>query len=124
MLLVEDEPALLNLCERRLKQLGYNVLSMGCPQEAIRFAETYPQEIHLLLTDVIMPNVSGEQVWTRVRAGRPDLRCLFMSGYTADIIGRRGVLDQDIAFLEKPFTQQSLAAKVRQALEQPPSMKR
>ena len=124
VLLVEDEPALLNLCERRLKQLGYNVLPMGCPQEAIRFAETYPQEIHLLLTDVIMPNVSGEQVWTRVRAGRPDLRCLFMSGYTADIIGRRGVLDQDIAFLEKPFTQQSLAAKVRQALEQPPSMKR
>lgn len=117
VLLVEDEPAILNLGTRMLEGLGYSVLAAGTPGEALRLAEEWPGEIHLLITDVVMPEMNGRALADRLRAVVPGVRCLFMSGYTANVIAHRGVLDQGVSFLEKPFSRDELAAKVREALE-------
>jgi len=116
VLLVEDEPALLELGTTLLKRMGYTVLPANEPETAVQVAEEYPQEIHLLMTDVIMPGLSGREVSERVRALRPEIRCLFMSGYTADIIAEHGILDDGVNFLQKPFTLRNLTEKLREAL--------
>ncbi len=119
VMVVEDEPGLLKLCQRRLEQLGYHVLATDKPTEAVGLAEAYPETIHLLLTDVIMPQLSGQDLRRQLQAGRPDMKCLFMSGYTADIISTHGVVDEDVSLLEKPFSLESLAFKVRETLDRP-----
>ena len=82
-------------------------------------AAEYDGEIHLLVTDVIMPGMNGKDLADRIRMSRPDLKVVFMSGYPADMIARRGVPDQGIAYLPKPFSPDALAVKVREVLASP-----
>ena len=119
ILLVEDEEALLKLSTQMLERLGYTVLAASGPKQALQLAEAHPDTIHLLLTDVIMPDMSGRDLWQQLSALRPDLKCLFMSGYTANVIAHHGVLDEGVHFLQKPFSREALAAKVREALHGP-----
>jgi CheY-like chemotaxis protein len=118
ILLVEDEPAILNLIKGVVVMLGYSVLTVCRPSEAIRLILKQPGEIHLLMTDVIMPEMSGCDLSKKPLAVQPNLKCLFMSGYTADVIALQGVLDEGAHFIPKPFSTNELAAAVRNALEQ------
>jgi CheY-like chemotaxis protein len=116
VLLVEDEAALLELCGMLLEQLGYTVLATGDPRQAVQLAQEHVGEIHLLMTDVVMPEMSGRDLWQRLGELRPGLKCLFMSGYTANAIAHHGILDKGIHFLQKPFSLEQLAARLREAL--------
>lgn len=116
VLLVEDEIAILRLVERLLKELGYRVLAASSPIEAIAIAENHPNEIDLLVTDVILPELNGNDLANRLRNLFPGLRVLFMSGYTANIIVHRGVIDKNVSMLQKPFSKKELSAKVREVL--------
>jgi PAS domain S-box-containing protein len=119
ILLVEDEAALLALTEELLTELGYEVLAAEGPLEAIALAAQPEPPLDLLLTDVIMPSMNGKELSERVRALRPGIRVLYTSGYTADAIAHRGMLEPGIDFLEKPFTLDALAARIREALDRP-----
>ena len=116
ILLVEDEPAILDLTARLLKQQGYTVLAAHTPGEAIRLAREYAGDIHLLMTDVVMPEMNGRDLATMLLALHPHLEQLFMSGYTSNVIAHHGVLDDGVHFIQKPFTIAGVAAKVREAL--------
>ncbi|MBU1564598.1 MAG: response regulator, partial [Proteobacteria bacterium] len=116
VLLVEDEPSILKMTSMMLERLGYSVLAANTPGEAIRLAGAFDDKIHLLLTDVIMPLMNGRDLAQRLLASQPEMKCLFMSGYTADVISQHGVLDDGMFFIQKPFSKTELAAKVRQAL--------
>ncbi len=116
VLLAEDEAPLLYLARRTLEGLGYTVLAAAGPGEALRLAAEFPGEIHLLLTDVVMPGMSGRDLRDRLSATRPAMKCLFMSGYTANAIAHRGVLDKGLHFLQKPFSRQVFATKLREVL--------
>ncbi len=116
ILLVEDEPALLDLTQALLKRIGYAVLPASGPQEALELARTFTGTIHLLMTDVVMPGMSGRDLWQQLAGQKPDLKILFMSGYTSDILAHRGVVDGAFHFIQKPFTLEALAAKVREVL--------
>jgi signal transduction histidine kinase len=117
ILLVEDERAILEMTKEMLERQGYVVLAAGTPGAAIRLAKAYPGEIHLLMTDVVMPEMNGGDLATNLLALQPHLKRLFMSGYTSDVIAHRGVLHEGVQFIEKPFSMKGLAAKVREALE-------
>ncbi len=116
ILLVEDEPALLSLTERILRQLGYRVLTAATPGAAVRLAGEHPGEINLLIADVIMPGMTGRELAQTLLDRYPVLKHLFMSGYTADIIAHHGVLEEGVNFIQKPFSPAGLARKVREAL--------
>jgi PAS domain S-box-containing protein len=116
ILLVEDEPALLRIVTRHLQGQGYTVLTANDPHEAVRLAREPGVRIDLLVTDVIMPKMNGRELATALLAFHPHLRCLFMSGYTADVIGGRGMLSPDVHFIQKPFSRADLVAKARAAL--------
>ena len=116
ILLVEDEPALLNLGRDMLKILGYQVLAAGSPAEAVQTAEAYSGAIDLLVTDVVMPEMSGWELCQRLLSRYPKLKCLFMSGYTADIIGDQGILEEGVDFIQKPFSMKDLGVRVREIL--------
>jgi two-component system, cell cycle sensor histidine kinase and response regulator CckA len=103
ILLVEDEPTILNMTTTILQRLGYKVLGAGTPSEAIRLADDHSVEIHLLLTDVIMPEMNGKILTEKLTINRPELKCLFMSGYTANVISHHGVLEDGVHFIQKPF---------------------
>jgi len=118
VLLVEDEESILKLGKKMLERLGYVVLTASAPAEALRRVEEHGGEIHLLITDVIMPEMDGRELSERMIEIKPALKCLFMSGYTANAIAHRGVLDEGVQFIEKPFSLQNLAVKVRRALDQ------
>jgi len=117
ILLLEDEPGILNITKIMLKKQGYNVLAAGTPALAIGLAEEYEGEIHLLITDVVMPDMNGQDLANFLMSIHPGLKRLFMSGYTADIIANHGVMDKGIHFLQKPFTIKDLSGKVREALD-------
>ena len=117
ILLVEDEPTILRMTARMLEKHGYTVLGAGTPAEAIRLATEHGEGIDLMMTDVVMPGMNGLDLSVTVRAIRPSIQRLFMSGYTADVIARHGVLDGDLHFLQKPFSPESLFAAVRGALD-------
>ncbi len=116
VLIVEDEMAILRLVTKMLQQLGYHVLMAGTPGDAIRIAEEHANEIDLLITDVIMPEMNGCELSKLLSAKYNNMKCLYMSGYTADVITNRGELYDGVHFVQKPFTVAELAAKLRVAL--------
>jgi PAS domain S-box-containing protein len=118
VLLVEDNPVILKLGNLMLEQLKYDVLTANRPSEAIRLARDHKGEIHLLLTDVVMPEMNGRDLANQMLSLFPKLKILYMSGYTASVIERHGVLEEGIHFIQKPFSKKELAAKVRKALDQ------
>ena len=115
--MVEDEPAILNLEKLMLKKYGYQILVAATPSQAIQTAKTHPGQIHLLITDVVMPEMDGRDLAKNLISLHPGLKCLFTSGYTDAIISRYGVFDQKFNFIQKPFSKQSLAVKVREILD-------
>jgi two-component system cell cycle sensor histidine kinase/response regulator CckA len=116
ILLVEDEPAILSTTAQILARMGYQVVAARTPVEAIHLAQEHYGEIHLLLTDVVMPEMNGRDLAKNILATRPNLKRLFMSGYTANVIAHHGVLDDGVNFIQKPFSKEQLSAKVREAL--------
>jgi len=120
VLVVEDEAAILQMARMSLEQLGYTVLSAGSPEEGLSAAEGFAGPIQLLITDVVMPQMNGRQLAQRLSAERPQLQCLYMSGYTADVIAHRGVLEEGVSFISKPFSLTTLAEKVREVLDHEP----
>ncbi len=119
VLLVEDEAAVRGLASRVLAERGYTVLEAPDAEAALTLAATHPGPIELLVTDVVMPGLSGPELAERLAADRPATRVLYMSGYAEDHFGRSGTLAEDIAYLPKPFTADALAHAVRDALERP-----
>jgi PAS domain S-box-containing protein len=117
ILLVEDELVILDTVTAMLEQLGYTVLAVSTPNEAIRLAQQHPEKIDLVLTDVIMPDMNGRDLADQLLAHQPWVKCLFMSGYTADIIAHQGKLEEDIHFIQKPFSLSTLAARIRLTIE-------
>jgi len=117
VLVVEDEEAILALTRKMLEKLGYQVLTAHDPGDAIGLTGRCEGVIQLLITDVVMPTMNGRELAERLRSICPDLKCLFMSGYTADAIAHRGVLDKGVRFLQKPFSTNDLARRVREALD-------
>ncbi|HEY3862408.1 MAG TPA: two-component regulator propeller domain-containing protein [Verrucomicrobiae bacterium] len=117
LLVVEDESAILELSVKVLQQCGYTVLSADSPEKALRLAAVEPEQIHLLLTDVIMPGMSGKDLRDKLQAARPGLKCLFMSGHDKDIFGPSGARPAGLHFLQKPFSHRQLACAVRALLD-------
>lgn len=117
ILLVEDDPVLLEMTEIMLRQLHYTVLTAPNPSAALSLAREHRGPIDLLMTDVVMPEMNGKELALKVRSYRPDIKVLFMSGHTADVIGRHGVLDPGVSFLQKPFVYKELAERIRRVLE-------
>jgi len=117
VLVVEDEKMLLEFVGTVLEEQGYTVLSAGTPADALTIAREYSNPIHLLVTDVVMPEMNGRELKEAITPLYPDIKTLYMSGYTADVIAHRGMLDEGTAFLQKPFLINALAVKVRQVLE-------
>jgi two-component system, cell cycle sensor histidine kinase and response regulator CckA len=116
ILLVEDEEAVRDLIQTVLSEQGYDVIPSRDPQHALQIAETFTDEIHLLLTDVVMPGMGGRELATRVSTCRRGIRVLFMSGYTDNVITSGGMLEKGITFLQKPFSPAQLVQKVRDVL--------
>ena len=116
VLLVEDEPALLKMGTMMLEKLGYRVLAAGTPDEAIALAEEHMAELHLLLTDVVMPGMNGKDLAERLHVLCPDMKILFMSGYSVNVIGAQWVMDEGVNFIEKPFSMKDLGVKVAEVL--------
>jgi PAS domain S-box-containing protein len=118
VLLVEDEPTVREVATRMLREQGYNVLVAANGDEALQLARSRSNEpIHLLVTDVVMPRLSGKAVADQLRAGRPDMKVLFISGYSDDTLIRHGAADTGLNFLQKPFSPSLLAYKIRDVLD-------
>ena len=120
VLLVEDDPSIRSLGRVALQSYGYIVLEAANGQEGIEVGLNHRGPIHLLATDVVLPRISGREVAEQLRSARPDLKVLYVSGYTDDAVVRHGVLSADAAFLQKPFTPTTLARKVREVLDDSP----
>ena len=113
ILLVEDEPTILEMSRSMLQMFGYTVISAESPQKALKLSLEHKGEIDLLITDVIMPEMNGRELSKKIISHHPEIKCLFMSGYTAEVIAYQGVLDEDMNFIQKPFTMKSLGEKVK-----------
>jgi CheY-like chemotaxis protein len=118
VLIVEDEPAILKLGEMMLQGLGYSPLSARTPHEALELAKEHAGSIHLLITEVIMPQMNGRELAERLQSFNPRLNVLFMSGYTEHIMTEQGVLNAGAHFIQKPFHLRDLAGKVIHVLGQ------
>jgi CheY-like chemotaxis protein len=117
ILLVEDEPTTRDIARLILEKWGYRVLAAATPGEAVRVAKAHAGKIHLLLTDVVMPEMNGRDLAETIVPFYPEIRILFMSGYTGNVVAHQGVLDAGVHFIQKPFSMRGLAAKVREALD-------
>ena len=117
LLLVEDEEALLELTQRLLQGAGYRVISSSRPMEALRLASSCPDPIALLVTDLVMPELNGSELYQRIQASRPEVRPLFLSGYPAGTITLQDLSAKGAGFLQKPFTRPALLAKIREILD-------
>ena len=107
----------MNMSRQMLESLGYTVLTASTPMEAIQLAETYSDRIDLLITDVVLPEMSGRILVERLRSINPDLKYIYMSGYTANAIAHQGVLEEGVHFIPKPFSIKDIADKVRNVLD-------
>jgi CheY-like chemotaxis protein len=116
VLLVEDEPAALRMAESMIQNLGYRVLAAGTPSEALRLAEEKKDDVRLLLTDIIMPDMNGRELSGKIKKIIPGIKHLYMSGYSGDILGRHGVSEKGITLLRKPFTEKDLASALHATL--------
>ena len=116
VLVVEDVAAVRAVTREMLRRAGYHVLEAADGRAALQVAATHQGPLHLLLTDVVMPDLSGRDLAERLTEVRPDVKVIFMSGYTDDAVVRHGILREGIAYLQKPFTPRSLSAKVRSVL--------
>ena len=117
ILLVEDSKLLARVTRDFLVATGYRVLLAAEASEALHIAAEYPGRIHILLTDVVMPHMNGRELSEELLKKRPEVKVLYMSGHTAGVISQNALLDEDVAFIEKPFTHEGLARKIRQLLE-------
>jgi len=117
ILLVEDEPSILRMAQMMLERKGYIVISAATPTEAIEKAKNHSSAISLLMTDVVMPEMNGRELAGQITALYPDIKLLFMSGYTANVIARQGVLDEGTNFIQKPFSMADLAENLRKILD-------
>jgi two-component system cell cycle sensor histidine kinase/response regulator CckA len=122
ILVVEDEEAVRELIQTVLTEKGYEVIPSLDPKHAEQIAARFSGDIHLLLTDVVMPGTSGRELAARISARRRDIRVLFMSGYTDNVITSGGMLEEGLAFLQKPFSPAALVQKVREVLSQTPAV--
>ncbi len=118
VLLVEDDEVTMDVARMMLNELGYRVISAGTPADALRLANEHDDELHLLLTDVIMPGMNGRELSRELQSLYPDLKVLFMSGYTDNVIAHQGVLEAGVHFLQKPFNLQTLAFRLREVLDE------
>jgi two-component system, cell cycle sensor histidine kinase and response regulator CckA len=116
VLLVEDEDGVRELLQEILTEQGYRVLAASRGSEALLISDSTHEEIPLLVTDVVMPKMSGRELAHRLRLSRPALRVLYLSGYTEEAIAQHGIIEPDAAFLQKPFTRADLARKIREVL--------
>ena len=121
MLLVEDEDGLRTLTRNLLERSGYTVLVAKDGKEALQTSEQHKATIHLLLTDVVMPGMSGPILAQQLIQQRPEIKTVYMSGYTGKTVAGHAVLDPGSFFLMKPFTRESLASKIREALDMVPA---
>jgi DNA-binding NtrC family response regulator len=117
ILLVEDEEQILRLCQIILEDEGYKVIATNQPREAVVLAKRHAGEIHLLITDVVMPDMDGKRLKEQISESNPGIKVLYMSGYTADLIALRGILADGINFIQKPFRPEDLLKIVRQILD-------
>jgi len=117
IMLVEDDHTILALVQQLLEQLGYHVISSESPVAALAKLDAESGPVDLLLTDVIMPEMNGRQLFENMRKRRPAVRGLYMSGYTADVIADRGLLDESCNFIQKPFQAAEIAQKIRAILD-------
>lgn len=117
ILLVEDDELILNLARRGLERHGYHVLCANSAAEALRLAQEHPT-IDLLLTDVVMPDMNGRELWQKITAIKPGLKTLFMSGYGANAVTSSGPDNSEVVeFIQKPFSMAALAGKVREVFD-------
>ena len=121
VLVVEDEATILDLIKSVLEHNGYTVLTAQKPSQALEQALGHPGDIHLLITDVVMPEMNGKELKERLIQVRPAIKVLYMSGYTSNVIMHRGVLENNVHFMQKPFSIRGLTDKVRSVLDQPDS---
>ena len=119
ILLVEDDDALREMIRDTLADAGYTMIEGARPETALEVGQSYKGPIHLMLTDVIMPGMSGHELAARLKSVRPETKVLYMSGYTGDAIVHQGVLDSGTLFIGKPFTAEALLRRVREVLEGP-----
>ena len=117
ILLVEDEAAILELTQSMLEGIGYSVIAINTPQEALSLAQEQRDKIELLITDVMMPRMNGKELANRLHDFYPEMKVLFISGYTSNVIAHRGVLDKGINFIKKPFSLSDLAVKLSEVLK-------
>ncbi|MGD2121001.1 MAG: PAS domain S-box protein [Gemmatimonadota bacterium] len=117
IMLVEDEPAVRSLAVRVLRRQGYTVMEADDPEKCLDLLEGFSDPLHLLVTDVILPGMDGKELYGKVQALFPNSKVLYMSGYSADIITHRGIVEDGVPFLQKPFTVQGFSARVREVLE-------
>ena len=121
LLLVEDEPRLVNLIRLMLESLGYKVFSAVSPGEAIRLADQHAGQVDLLMTDLVMPEMNGRDLSAEIRKRHPGMKVLFTSGYSEELLAAGGPPAKDIRFIQKPYSINDLAAKVREALDSKPA---
>lgn len=117
VLLVEDDDSILYLAKDILEQYGYTVVAALSPDMALTLVKNHPGHIHLVLTDVVMPGMNGKDFMEALKHIRPGLKCIFMSGYTSDVVAYNGVIEEGIHFLQKPFSPKTLVEKIRDVLE-------
>ncbi|HOD33082.1 MAG TPA: response regulator [Holophaga sp.] len=117
--MVEDNPHVLAFAEAVLTRQGYRTLLASSGEQALRISEAYEDPIHLVVTDVILPDINGRIVSERLKVQRPNIRVLFASGYSGDILSKSGVLEESIDLISKPFSALFLAQRVRDTLDRP-----
>ena len=117
MLVVEDEDAVRRIVKIALESTGYRVIEARNGTEALEAARTHAGAIHIVVTDVVMPEMSGRELAERIAKDLPGVRILYMSGYTDDAVVRHGIVESGVAFLQKPFSPLALARKVREVLD-------